>query len=33
MGGDFMDGRRRAATQQAAYAQGLRTAGRLAHAA
>lgn len=33
MGGDFMDGRRRAATQQAAYAQGLRAASQLAHAA
>jgi NTE family protein len=33
MGGDFMDGRRRAATQQAGYAQGLRAGAELAAAA
>src|SRR4051794_34965523 len=33
MGADFMDGRRRAATQQAGYAQGLRAARELAAAA
>src|SRR3954447_20111555 len=32
MGADFMDGRRRAATQQAGYAQGLRAARELAAA-
>lgn len=33
MGGDFMDGRRRSATQQAGYAQGLRAAAEMAAAA
>ena len=33
MGGDFMDGRRRAATQQAGYAQGLRAGADMAAAA
>jgi hypothetical protein len=29
MGGDFMNGRRRAATQQAGFAQGLRSAAEI----
>ncbi|HEX6714904.1 MAG TPA: patatin-like phospholipase family protein [Thermoleophilaceae bacterium] len=33
MGSDFMDGRHRSAAQQAGYAQGLRAARQLAHAA
>jgi NTE family protein len=33
MGGDFMDDRRRAATQQAGYAQGLRAGAELTAAA
>src|SRR3954454_7970683 len=33
MGGDFMNGRRRAATQQAGYAQGIRAASELSVAA